>query len=300
MRCPVCANSKNFKSLQRSFCKTNNFLCEKCGLVFIPRDNNRSKNYYKEDGYFKKSPNIAYRKNFISKSLLVNESERRIADALALLSLDLRGKKILDVGCGYGEMLYVFRSKYGCEVEGVEASTEAASYGTKIFSVSIHPTLFEDFSSKMRFDVIWCSHVLEHSCDPQGFIEKIRELIKSQGYIYLEVPNILRPSGGFNLEMFLYEEHLQTFSSDNLIKLLRQNGLAPVAYSDSGFLKFWCRNSKGSNGIKYREVSPKGVFSFLKKYKKEYGIVDYLKVYKQKILYGIKIILYKLYDLVGG
>lgn len=292
--CPACKNTIGFKHLKPAYSRANNFLCLECGLVFIPRARNAMQLYYKRDGYFEKSPNLAYKKQFISKSLLVIESQKRIAGALDILPLDLVGKDVLDVGCGYGEILYCLKKKFRCRVIGVEASREAAKYGSELFSIPIHSVLFEEFSSKKQFDVIWCSHVLEHVSNPSAFLKKIKTLLKPQGYLYIEAPNILKPSGGFSLNMFLYGEHLQTFSPYNLYLVLKKNGFYTIAYSDSYFLKFWC--GKSGRSIVPDKIIPREILSFLKKYRSEYGIEDYLRVYLRKILYGAKIVLYKARD----
>lgn len=275
-------------------CGSNNYLCSKCGLVFIPRNRQRVFQYYKEDGYFKKSPNLACKKQFISKSLLATEGQERVNSALKIFSINPKGKKVLDIGCGYGEILSCFK-KTGSKVMGIEASATAAGIGKKIFSIPIEPVLLEEFNPKSKFDIIWCSHVLEHIADPNSFLQKIKVLLKTNGHLYLEVPNILKPSGGFSLDMFLYEEHLQTFSVYNLYLILKKHGFRTVACSDSGFLKFWCSLSNKKE-LKIPKITSKEILSFLEKYKKGYSLVDLIKVYSQKGLYGLKLIFYKARD----
>lgn len=297
MRCPLCSNEKGLKPLSPVICKSNNYLCERCGLVFIPRSSQRVLKYYKEDGYFKKSPNMAYKKQFISKSLLIKESEARLSNTLKIFPVNLEKKKVLDIGCGYGEILYVLKKKYKCEVEGIEASGEAADLGSKIFSIPIHPTLLEEFVPKKKFDIVWCSHVLEHTSNPSEFLKKITSLLKDQGYLYIEVPNILEPSGGFSLDMFLYKEHLQTFSVYDLYLILERNGFAVAGYSDLYFLKFWCILSS-KPGLKPPKITSAQVLGFLQKYKDEYNLLSFAKVYAQKMLYATKLACYKMYDLM--
>lgn len=298
MKCLVCSNKSNFKPLSPFFCQAKNYLCNKCGLVFIPQRNSSIGQYYKRDGYFKKSPNIACRKRFISESLLVDEAMKRIESALEILHVPLKGKEVLDVGCGYGEILYWLKRKYQSRVTGIEASSEASQYGSKIFSIPIYTALLEEFKSKGKSDVIWCSHVLEHTSDPDAFLKKIRNLLKVRGYLYVEVPNILRPSGGFNLDMFLYNEHLQTFSVYNLYLILKKNGFRVVGYTDSYFLKFWCRLSN-KPGLKPLIITPAQVLGFLQKYKDEYKLLSSIKVYAQKMIYATKLACYKVYNLLG-
>lgn len=293
-KCPVCRKSETI-SLRDSLIKTKNYLCQNCGLVFIPRSSTALHDYYKQDGYFKSSPNLAYKENFISKRLLIEESEGRIAGALKVFPAQLKGKTVLDVGCGYGEILYVFKNEYGCKVEGIEPSKMAASLGSEMFSLPINSVLLEEYKPRAKFNVVWSSHVLEHTTDPSAFLTKINGLLKSEGYLYLEVPNILKPTGGFSLSMFLYHEHLQTFSAYNLYLLLNRHGLSVVAYSDSGFLKFWCKKSR--KGVIPKKVTAKEILDFMHKYKEGYNILSTVRVYAQKLFYGVKLAFYKASDI---
>lgn len=297
MKCPICSNNKNFKRLKPTLCQSDNYLCSKCGLVFIPKRYVSVKNYYKEGGYFKKSPNIACRKQLVSRSLLVKIAKERIKDALEIFPVDLGKKTILDVGCGYGEILYCLKKDYGTEVFGIEPSSETATIGNQMFSVPIQPVLLEELNTKSKFDIIWCSHVLEHVYDVRAFIKRIKKLLAKDGYIYIEVPSILNPSGGFNLDMFLYKEHLQTFSAYNLYLLLMKYKLNVVSFSDQNFLRFWCQTS-GKKYVRPEVISAEDVLEFLKRYKSEYNIIDFVKVYSQKFLYGVRLVIYKIIDLL--
>lgn len=292
----ICNNIKDFKPFSPYFCKTENYLCLICGLVFIPTRSKFLQKYYKEGGYFKKSPNIAYKNLFFSKSLLTKISRDRIKNSLSLLSINLKSKRVLDVGCGYGEIGYVLRKDYDSKVLGIEASLETARFGSKIFSLPIQPKLLEDFKTKDKFDVIWCSHVLEHASDIDIFLKKIKSLLSKYGLIYFEMPNILMPTGGFDLNMFLYSEHLQTFSAYNFYLLLKKHKINVIAYSDLGFLKFWCGIS--AHRVIPRRISAQEILKFLKKYKKEYNMLDSLIVYFQKLLYVLKLLIYKVYDVL--
>lgn len=300
MRCPVCKNTKKFKPLRPKLIRTNNFICLNCGLVFIPDRSVLLQKYYKEDGYFKKSLNLACRKQFISKNLLITEGKERVLNALKILPIDLKNKRILDIGCGYGEIIYTFKQIFGNKVLGIEASSETAKLGSQMFQVSIKQVLLEEFDSTEQFDLIWCSHILEHVNDPNLFIGKIRKMLNKRGFLYLEVPNVLNPSGGFDLNTFFYSEHLQTFSAYNLRLLLKKYNINVLAYSDENFLKFWCQKStdKRTKNIKMKFISSNEILKFLIGYKNTYNIFDFIRVYYQKFKYSVKILNYKLLDLL--
>lgn len=295
MKCFVCGNKKDFFSLSPEFCDVNNYLCLNCGLVFMPNDKSY-KNYYKQDGYFKKSPNLSLRKELISKSLSINQAEKCIQSLSRLYKIDFYNKSVLDVGCAYGELLYYLKKKYHCEVVGIEPSKETANLGKKMFDISIKPSVLEEFNTKQKFDVVLCRHTLEHVDNPLSFLKKIKSILNTNGLLYLEVPNILKPTGGFSLNKFLYSEHLQTFSAYNLFKLLRNNSLYTYKYSDDNFLKFYCRLQK--KGIKnIPKISSGKIIRFLKKYKKNYGYYSYLNVYLNKLKYLIRLIYFKVCDI---
>jgi SAM-dependent methyltransferase len=96
---------------------------------------------------------------------------------------------LLDVGCGSGSFLQIAQS-CGWTVMGVEPDPKAVAYGREqglnIVQGSIE--LFEGQES--MFDVITLSHVIEHVHDPVALLRSCHRLLKPNGQIWLETPNI--------------------------------------------------------------------------------------------------------------
>lgn len=297
MKCFICNSTKKFTPLFPTYCQTPNYLCNTCGLVFLSKDKNSMQSYYKEDGYFKSSPNRALQKQFISKSLLIELAKERTDSMLEVMDLDLRKKRVLDIGCAYGEILYYLKKTYNCKVLGIEPSKETTEIGEKMFDVSIKPILLEEFKDKEKFDLILCNHTLEHVDNPSEFLLLMKNLLKPDGLIYIEVPNILKPTGRFNLNLFLYNEHLQNFTSNTLDLLLKKNKLYTYAYSDKNFLKFICGIDK-KKSVDVKQTTAKQVLASLKEYKDNYSAVDYIYVYAQKLRYLARLIFYKTVDYI--
>jgi len=294
MRCFVCGNTKDFVSLFPEYCSTRNYLCQSCGLVFIPyRDKSSVSEYYKADGYFKKSPNIGFRKEFFDRNFFIKLAEARVKAIEEVVSIDWKDRKVLDVGCGYGHILYVLKNKYGANVLGIEPSRETAKIGEEAYGIPIKPIVLDEFISDSEFDIILCNHTLEHVDDPVPFLERINNLVKDDGIFYVEVPNILEPTGGFSLEKFLYSEHLQTFSTYSLGKLLEKCGFRVVAYGDEPFLSFACQKGTGE-GIALPRIEPSEILKFLEDYQGSYGLLDTMRVYLKKLFYLFKFIYYKI------
>ncbi len=294
MRCPVCENTENFHALFPRYCKTENHLCLDCGLVFITRRTDINAAYYKRGSYFTKSPNIALRKQMISRSLLIKYGEKHVTTIVSLLGESPHGKSVVDVGCAYGETLYVLKRDYNCKVVGIEPSMETSQIGKELFDIRIEPVLLQEFQGE-GFDLVLCSHTLEHVDNPYLFLRRLQQLMKPSGVLYLEVPNILWPTGSYSLKKFLYHEHLQNFSAFNLAKLCHKAGLIVANFRDTSFLQFRCQ-SVGGESKAVAEISPVQILSFLERYSKEYGIHDYAKVYGDKLKYLLDLLLRKMWD----
>lgn len=299
MKCFTCSNTKDFTPLFPKFCATKNYLCRSCGLVFTPQGMRTvASDFYKKDGYFEKSANIGYRKIFFSKSLFAKLAKERLLRMQRVFSdFDFSGKKVLDVGCGYGHLLYILKKKYGCEVLGIEPSAEAAKTGGRVFGISIKPVLLEEFSSPSRFDVVLCSHVLEMVDNPVLFLQNLKGLMKDNGVLYIEVPNILRPTGGFTLDNFFLAESLQTFSAYNLNKFLQNCGLGTLNYDDKDFLRVICAHGEKEN-LQVPKITATEILNFLENYQNSYGPTNYAKVGGGKLGYLLGLVYYKFRDLI--
>lgn len=300
MQCPICNQTEQFTALSPELCSTNNQMCQKCGLVFIPERDDSIKDYYAADGYFKKSPNIALREQFISKGLLVSLAKDRLAKMSALFHINFQAKRVLDVGCGYGELLYVLQNSVNAQVLGLEPSDSAVSIGTKYFTIPIEKTVLESYTTQELFDVILTCHTLEHTVDPRAFLTRLRELLVDDGLCYIEVPNVLKPTGNFPLATFLYNEHLQTFSASNLCRLVNACNLSIVAYDDKDFLRILCKKTAEVKNDSFPpEIASKDVLQFLKDYNKTYSLLDLAGVYLHKVKYLLRIIKYAVLSYVN-
>ncbi len=297
LHCFVCGKNTNFISLKKlGYCEANNYLCKKCGLVFIPRESKSTHVYYKKDGYFKKSPALSVRKAFVSRSMLMNLGERQIKKSLAVKNVDFSSKRVLDVGCAYGENLYYLQKKYKSNVLGLEPSSEASSLGEYMFHVKIMPLLLEELKINKKFDIIICNHTLEHVDDPDSFMERVKKLLTKDGLLYLEVPNLLKPTGGFSLNKFLYNEHLQNFTAYALYSFLKKKGFSIIALSDKDFLKCWSIIENKDKSL-VKEITYKDILKFLKKYRENYSFKNTLKVYAGKGLYLSSLCYHKIIDI---
>ncbi len=97
------------------------------------------------------------------------------------------GGRILDVGCGTGIALEIFRD-LGFLATGVELGEEdyavCVQKGLPVKRVDMHEMTFPDES----FDAIWCRHTLEHSFMPFFLLAEFNRMLPVGGVVYIEVP----------------------------------------------------------------------------------------------------------------
>jgi len=136
----------------------------------------------------------------------------------------LNKKKVLDIGCSYGEFLIQF----GPKSLGVTCAMEEAEYGKKE-NLSIVFGNIEDprFVLKEKFDVIWANNLFEHLYSPHQFLINIRRLIKKDGFLILGVPTIPFFSSLTKIKLFngaFASAHINFFTKHTLKATVERSG----------------------------------------------------------------------------
>ena len=108
--------------------------------------------------------------------------QRNLGDALTLEQL--RGRRILDVGCGFGRHLRV-AADHGAEVVGIDLSggVEVArrNLAGRPNCHVIQGNVFERPLRDACFDVVWSFGVLHHMPDPQGGFRALVDFARPNG-----------------------------------------------------------------------------------------------------------------------
>lgn len=107
----------------------------------------------------------------------------------------LKGKKVLDVGCGGGILSEAMYFK-GAEVTGIDLGEKALSIaklhqlesGAK---VDYQHIAVESLADKLpqNFDVITCMEMLEHVPDPSAIVAACAKLVKPNGWVFFSTIN---------------------------------------------------------------------------------------------------------------
>lgn len=96
--------------------------------------------------------------------------------------------KMLEIGCGRGEMLKHFK-EFGLEVQGIDLSPEAPNFNKdidiKVGNVEENDLPYDDNT----FDVIYSKSVLEHFYYPEKYVKEAYRVLKPGGLILTLVPD---------------------------------------------------------------------------------------------------------------
>lgn len=194
--------------------------CAVCGLIYV---NPRPGLDLLVNNYIKSADDL----------YLKEELGRRISAKKILRELKRIKKtgRILDIGCATGFFLDEAR-KAGFEIHGVELSKWAVDYaGSKLGIDTIHQgALKEEVYPKSHFDAVVLSDVIEHLADPKGTLVEIRKILKPDGVICVNTPNIDSLISKILRARWwgVKNTHLYYFTRRTLNKILRHAGFVPI------------------------------------------------------------------------
>ncbi len=185
--CPICENGSNritnLKGENGQFYDV--CTCQSCGLAFISSTLELSlvRSFYNAEFYDSTLCAGINPLREMSERRVVKAQMRKIGE-----HTDVPGR-ILDVGCGDGVHLKLFR-ELGWEVYGTEISEFAAKHIKEEYGIDVWvgDLLNAPFKSG-QFDVIQMRHVIEHLTHLRETIAKTWDLLKYGGLICIDTPN---------------------------------------------------------------------------------------------------------------
>jgi len=172
-------------------------------------------------------------------------------DALA----GLKGKTVLDVGCG-GGILTDSMARKGAQALGIDLSTkplkvaqlhamEAGTENVEYREIAVEALAAEAPAS---FDVVTCMEMLEHVPDPASVVRALSQLVKPGGWVVLSTLNR-------NLKSFL----LAIVGAEYVLKMLPAGTHEYARFIKPSELAQMCRNSglelHSSKGLSYNPLT---------------------------------------------
>ena len=107
--------------------------------------------------------------------------------------LDIRDKKILDIGCG-GGILSEELSKMGAKVTGIDSSKKSINIAQKHakeqdLDIEYINGSILDISNLGNYDCIICLEMIEHIHEPKKLIEKIKSISQKKSHLFMSTIN---------------------------------------------------------------------------------------------------------------
>lgn len=133
---------------------------------------------------------------------------------------------ICDVGSGLGVFPYFLNKNLPSKITLIETDDKNIFFLKKYlkFSNVYKNTNFFKKNKSKKFDLITFNKVLEHVEKPVSLLKKFSKLLKKNGSIYIEVPDVIAANRSFKREEFFIEHH-HIFSFISLCKLVDSSNL---------------------------------------------------------------------------
>jgi SAM-dependent methyltransferase len=204
-------------------------MCRTCGLLWTnPRPAAADMDRYYAEEYrsdYKGAAAPALRK--VLRGMVGARDRQR-----ELQPLLREGARVLDVGCGAGELVYLLRHRC-VEASGLEPGDEYADFARRTLGVPVQTaTVGTAVVEPDSQDLVTMFHCLEHVPDPRRVLTTVRGWLRPQALVVVEVPNVestvQAPSHRFHYA------HLYHFSGATLGALGEAAGLRLVRTSYSG------------------------------------------------------------------
>lgn len=225
--CELCHHDQfaQVASRDRSGAPLPTVICLHCGLVFTnPRPTDESL-----DQFYRQDYRREYKQAVQPKLKHVYRAGMVAAERLAyLLPLLKRGDRVLDLGAGGGELLYLLRG-LGYQVEGIEPNVGYGTAAREVLGLSVQVANYREAEIEPGSkDVVTAFHVVEHLPHPVEALQTLAGWMRDDGLMLIEVPNVLSrcqwPHSRY------HKGHLHHFSSSTLALA---GGLAGLVLADS-------------------------------------------------------------------
>ncbi len=265
--CPLCGSEQSeyvTSGREHEFYDTTDDLfhvvrCIRCNLVFLnPRPDDSMLNAIYPGNYYCHNKPAAHN----GKSLLYCVKEflntrfgfpKRIAKLIRTLSVTPGSvMRILDIGCGNGNALDVFK-KYArrpVDTTGLDFNARALEIVAAKGHRTIQGKLEEVPLPTGIFDIIYSSNVIEHVGDPLLMMQRAAYALKPQGVFLCETPNFdsadarwFAPSGHWG--GFHFPRHWTFFTSRTFTSMAEKAGfeIAQIDYHPVPIFWIWTMHS---------------------------------------------------------
>ena len=253
--CGICANTVDNRVLEvqeRMYGMGDTFHyrhCSDCGvlqLMDVPEDLGR---YYTAEGYYSVNANQGRVRRWLmrkrdqgcaGRSLVGSVLERRFPNPtlVSTLAIARPDSRILDVGCGGGELLKSLSGLGFRHLTGVDPllAQSSSADGVRLIAGELP-------SVEGEFDLVMFHHSLEHMADQVGMLAAARERLAPGGTVLVRIPtceSLAFETYGARWFQIDAPRHLFLHSHQSVRRVAERAGLTVVSLTcDSQPMQFW-------------------------------------------------------------
>jgi len=239
--CPICKRNDYEQALDqdRYNMGLKTVICNSCGFIFTnPRPIQEEMKHFYETTYRQFYTGADHpERDYLENSSRYVRAQRIFSFVRPfLIETGMTSPSVLDVGCGSGILLHFFR-EYSptSQLYGIEPGKHYAEFAGEKNQAEIFHGEVDAFISRASqidepCDIITLNHVLEHLYNPVERLIDLRLLIKGNGLLLIEVPNLLSPDWTDKNKIF-HIAHISHFTTTTLRRSIRTAGFEVLKYT---------------------------------------------------------------------
>ena len=197
--CPLCQGQNLSKKLDvKDFFFTKEdfsiWECSDCSVLFTHPQPSKEQlgKYYDTPDYLSHNT----KQNGLLGKIYAALRNYNINGKYKMVSRHIQQGRLLDIGCGTGELLHYFVKK-GWEGMGIEPNASARKFARDNYGLTIEGEEELEQLPEKSFDVVSMWHVLEHVPDVHERMEQVSRVLKDQGIAVIALPNPASPDAAY-------------------------------------------------------------------------------------------------------
>ena len=236
--CPLCDANSDYVLSRTGYpgIPVSTVICRGCGLVRInPRMIAKGyEDFYTQDFFEYLNP--------YGRPAYVETIERTTDDSFEtpverntlpyMLPYVKEGGRVLDVGSGFGQVIYLLAKKKSVSYVGIEPDPESRKVAKEKIGINLIDTTIEEYAKTDcgSFDFIHLDQVFEHLLTPLEALRAMERMLTPEGTIYLGVPNAYNP--GVSMDRFYELAHTYAYTPATMRLFAAKSGLKVVSVRD--------------------------------------------------------------------
>lgn len=138
------------------------------------------------------------------------------------------GRRFLDIGCSIGAAVAAARAA-GFDATGIDLDPQSIQFARDQYSGCrfLQTTAADLTRAGEKFDLIFCTEVIEHVVDPQAFVDDLRALLNPGGIVWLTTPHathVRNPRDILSWASLKPPEHVVLFGRKSMAALFERRG----------------------------------------------------------------------------